>query len=268
MSRPVPAPRLAGFGLLVRIASVQAIASASMLAAAALAVFLSGQPLPMTVLVLVQAVLAGCLARVFGLPSWWQAIMACFLPAVLVVGGMGLPGWIWPLGLALLLLVFWRSFSGQVPLFLSGPRARATLAGLLPDVEGARVLDMGAGTGGVIASLLQRRPDLAYSGLEWAPVPWLIGWLRWRLRELRVDWRRQDYWCEDLAPYALVYAYLSPAAMPELARKAWSEMRPGSVLVSYRFAIEGMPADEIIPVGTGKGDCLHVWRFPVGSTLG
>lgn len=253
---------MSGIRLLLRLAVVQALSALSTLAVAALVVGLSGRVLPMPILVALLAASAWGLARGFGLPRWWQAIMACFVPAVLAAGTLDLPGWIWPIGLATLVLVFWRSFSGQVPLFLSGPRARTALARLLPHRPGARVLDMGAGAGGVIASLHGRRPDLAYSGLEWAPVPWLLGWLRWRLRGRRVDWRRQDYWSEDLAPYALVYAYLSPAAMPGLARKAWSEMRPGSVLVSYRFAIEGVPADEIIPVGSGEGDCLHVWRFP------
>lgn len=262
MSVPGPRPSLFGTRLLVRLASVQVIATLSMLAVAALAVALAGRPLPLPVLGLVQAVLAWTLSRAFGLPPWWQAIMACSLPAILAAGSLDPPGWIWPVGFGALVLVFWRSFSGQVPLFLSGPRALTVLARLLPHTPGARVLDMGAGAGGVIASLHGRRPDLAYSGLEWAPVPWLLGWLRWRLSGRRVDWRRQDYWIEDLAPYALVYAYLSPAAMPGLARKAWSEMRPGSVLVSYRFAIEGVPADEIIPVGSGEGDCFHVWRFP------
>ena len=56
------------------------------------------------------------------------------------------------------------------------------------------------------------------------------------------------------------FAYLSPAAMSALWRKASCEMRPGTKLLSYEFLIaEKAPDISIVP--TGRGAPLYVWHF-------
>jgi predicted O-methyltransferase YrrM len=50
----------------------------------------------------------------------------------------------------------------------------------------------------------------------------------------------------DFAQFDVVFAYLSPAAMPELWKKAQREMRPGSLLISYEFPIEGVEPNLIV----------------------
>jgi hypothetical protein len=57
-----------------------------------------------------------------------------------------------------------------------------------------------------------------------------------------------------------VFAYLSPAAMGALWRKASAEMRPGSILLSYEFAIADKAADLVI-TPTGRGPVLYCWHF-------
>ncbi|MBW8899209.1 MAG: class I SAM-dependent methyltransferase, partial [Massilia sp.] len=57
-----------------------------------------------------------------------------------------------------------------------------------------------------------------------------------------------------------VFAYLSPAAMGALWRKAKSEMRPGSMLLSYEFAIADHPPGLSIVPAPG-GPTLYVWFF-------
>ena len=71
---------------------------------------------------------------------------------------------------------------------------------------------------------------------------------------------RGDYEHLDFANYDAVFAYLSPAAMSALWRKAQREMRPGSMLLSYEFLItEKAPDLSIVPIG--RGPALYVWHF-------
>jgi hypothetical protein len=73
----------------------------------------------------------------------------------------------------------------------------------------------------------------------------------------RVRWG--NLWSTDLSCHDVVYAYLSPAPMSSLWEKARREMRPGSLLVSFRFMIPGVVPARTIGAG---GNCLYVWRLP------
>jgi hypothetical protein len=239
----------------------QVLAAAIVLTIAAAHVELAHATLAPAWLAGVHGAAALGLSRRLDLPRRWQAIMAGFVPALWLAQQASVSAWIWLAALVLLLLIYGGTFRGQVPLFLSGSAAHQVLIRLLPEHADARVFDMGAGIGSALAAIAARRPDVACSGMEWAPLPWLLGKLRWWMCGLRVDWRCRDYWQEDLGRYDLVYAYLSPAAMSRLAEKAKAQMRPGSRLVSYRFEIPGLAPDEIHPVGSGQHDRMYVWRF-------
>ncbi len=239
----------------------QVLAAATVLTVAAAHVELVHATLTSGWLVGVHGAAALGLSTRLDLPPRWQAIMAGFVPALWLAQQVSVSAWVWLAALALLLLVYGSTFRGQVPLYLSSSAAHQVLTRLLPEHSSARVFDMGAGIGSALAAIAARRPDIICCGVEWAPLPWLLGRLRWWICRLPVDWRCRDYWQEDLGRYDLVYAYLSPAAMPRLAEKAKAQMRPGSRLVSYRFDIPGLAPDEIHPVGPGRNDRMYVWRF-------
>jgi predicted O-methyltransferase YrrM len=98
------------------------------------------------------------------------------------------------------------------------------------------------------------------SGIELAPLPWLASWLRARASGSRARFIRGDYDRLDFGSFDVVFAYLSPAAMGALWQKAQREMRPGSMLMSYEFAVEGHPpALSLCLRGTGR--TLYIWHF-------
>jgi cyclopropane fatty-acyl-phospholipid synthase-like methyltransferase len=134
------------------------------------------------------------------------------------------------------------------------------VAALLPPERPARVIDIGSGLGGLVLALARRRPDCEVSGIELAPLPWLLSRLRARLAGSRAHFIRGDYNGLDFGRYDLVFAYLSPAAMGALWRKAEAEMKPGSVLVSYEFIIADREPDRRI-VTTGSRKILYLWHF-------
>ena len=203
------------------------------------------------------------------LPRWWWLIQLGFPLAVQATLALRLPAWGFALALLLCLLLFGAVFSSRVPLWLSGRRVQRSLVARLP-AQTRCVVDLGAGTGGIVLALARARPEARVLGIEWAVLPWLIGRLRLALAGYRGGWRWGSLWDADLRRVDVAYAYLSPAAMPRLWDKARAEMPRGSLLVSYRFAIPGVPPDMTWPVEGERDadDVLHVWRMPGAQTPG
>jgi len=80
------------------------------------------------------------------------------------------------------------------------------------------------------------------------------------MRRSRGHFVRGDYESLDLGNYDVVFAYLSPAAMPALWRKATAEMAAGALLISHEFSIPGIEPDRIVHPAEGEPP-LYVWRM-------
>ena len=131
----------------------------------------------------------------------------------------------------------------------------------MPESGPFHLIDLGSGFGGVLFYLEPRFPQGQFSGVEIAPAPWLISRLRARLRHSRVDFMRRDYARLDLGAFDVVFAFLSPAAMPDLWRQAERQMRPGSLFVSLSFGVDARPPDREIPLAEGERHTLYAWRM-------
>jgi hypothetical protein len=217
-----------------------------------------GEPAP--VALLIESLLAGGIGRLFGLERWWFPLNAGF--TLLVAAGLMLaidPLW-YLAAFAILFVTYWSTFRTQVPLFLSNREAVDALATLLPTERPVRLLDIGCGTGTVMAGLAGRMQGDRLRGVEIAPVPFAIAWLRGRLSRGAFSVTRDDFWCENLADEDVVYAFLSPVPMGALWRKVRAEMRPGSLFVSNTFEVPGVAPDHVIPLGR-SGRALLVWRL-------
>lgn len=223
------------------------------LAVAALASFLT---LPAGVWLLLHSLGATALAAALRLPWWWLPIQFLFAPALILVATLDIASEWFLAGFVLLTLIYWSTWRTRVPLYLSGPPVWQAIEARLPTA--GQVLDLGAGLGGPLLYLARRRPDLQFEGIEAAPLPWLASRLRARgIANLRLS--RGSFWHHDLRPYDLVFAYLSPAAMPRLWHKVRAEMRPGSLFISVEFPVPGVAPDEIIE--TGGRQRLYLWRL-------
>lgn len=207
-----------------------------------------------------EGIIAAAIGAAVRLPRWWLPINLLFFPAAFALLTFDLPAAAYLAAFGALVLFNAASACGRVPLFLSTARAATLLSTLLPRREGCRVLDLGSGTGSLLASLARVRPDCSYTGIELAPLPYLLGRLRARgTRALHMQWG--DFWHEDLSRYDVVYAYLSPAPMARLWQKARAEMRPGSLLVSNDFCVPGVAPAQTIAVGDRMRSTFYVWRM-------
>ncbi len=207
-----------------------------------------------------QAVLAAVLGSTFGLPRWWIPINLAFAPAAALVSGWSIHPGVFLVAFLVMAGVYWSTFRTQVPLYLSGTAACRELSGLLPADRPFRFLDAGCGIGTTVAWLSPRHLAGRFEGVELAPLPVALAWLRARLSGGLFTVRRADLWSLPFGDYDVVYAFLSPVPMDALMRKARAEMRAGSLLVSNTFLPDGPPPDLSIPL-PGRGRALHAWRL-------
>lgn len=197
----------------------------------------SGTGLPVALAALMQGAVAAAISRWRSMASWWLVIQFLFPVAVVVVHAFQVPPWIFLLGFILLLGLYWTTFRTQVPFFPSTRATWGAVERLLPQGRRVRFIDIGSGFGGLSMHIARANPDVEVTGIEVAPLPWLTSVLRARANGSSARFVRGDYDNFDLGGYDVVFAYLSPAAMPALWRKAQREMGKGALLLSYEFAI-------------------------------
>ncbi len=208
----------------------------------------------------IEGACAAVLGFAAGLAWWWLPINLLFLPLLVMSIDSSVPPLLF-LGLFCLLLVAnGAAWLQQVPMFPSSTRAADIVRCLLPGNAKFRFIDLGCGAGHFLLDLARSRPDGRFTGIEVAPLLYLLS--RWRsAREEAVSVQWGDFWRTDFSAYDVVYAYLSPVPMIRLWEKARREMRPGSLLISNGFPIPGVLPERTYAVGDGVRSTLYVWRM-------
>jgi hypothetical protein len=209
--------------------------------------------------------IAAMLSFFSGLAQWWLLIQLVFAPTLVVLLAFELPSSLFLGAFLILLLIYWSTFRTQVPLYLSSSKVWHAIEHLLPTQKtdsGFTFLDLGSGLGGVLTHLAKVRPDGSFVGVEAAPLPFLLSWLRIRLNGYRnslVNWG--NLWNCDLSQYDVVFAYLSPVPMEKLWLKARAEMRPGTLFISSTFAVPDQSPHETVLVDDLHRSSLLIWHM-------
>jgi hypothetical protein len=251
----LPTPR----GTLTQLVLAQGVATA--IAFSAVAVAGLGQiDTILPVMLVFQAALAAVTARLLGMSPWWITLNLLFGPALWVALSVDVDPTVYGAAFVTMLLVYGTgAATHKVPVYLTGRRALAELERWLPH-ESFSMIDLGAGTGRVLEFVARRRPDARLQGVEIAPLPFALAWLRglWGGYDVKL---REFQGC-DLSRFDIVYAYLSPAPMERLWEKVEREMRPGTLFISNSFAVPGVRPAHVVRYGVSPGAVLHVWRIP------
>lgn len=210
-------------------------------------------------LVLMQALSAVALCMLASMAVWWRWIHGTFPLAMFAMSMWSIPNEVYLVGFIMSLSIFWTTFRSQVPFFPSRPIVREKVAALIPDDQAARMIDIGSGLGDLSMHIADAKKQCQVEGIEIAPMPWFISALRAWCSKSSAKFTLGNYHELNFATYDLVFAYLSPAAMPTLWEKAKQEMQVGSLLVSYEFEIPN--AKPSFTIQNGSAPTIYVWEM-------
>lgn len=214
-------------------------------------------------LVLLQSMIATTLATCASMAIWWRWIHFFFPIALWLMSIAQVPNSVYLVGFVLTLAVYWTTFKTRVPFYPSRPSVWHALFVLMQQHsprKSLRMIDIGSGLGDLSMYIAQRRPNDTVEGIEIAPLPWLISKVRAGMQGSSVAFTMGNYEALNFAEYDIVFAYLSPAAMPNLWLKAKQEMGKGSLLISLEFEIPDALPSQIIHTGQSTPK-LFVWRM-------
>jgi SAM-dependent methyltransferase len=242
----------------LQAALIQLMSFVLVLAISALATSLAGIQFTVVHAAMLQSILAAALTW-RRMARWWPAIQFIFPLAVIVALAAQLPPIIYLGAFLIFVALFWSTFRTQVPYFPSTSAVWSAVESLVPVNQSISLVDIGSGFGGMALRLARSRPDATIHGIELAPLPWCVSSLRARLARSRARFLYGDYHHLDFADFDLVFAYLSPAAMPDLWRKARAEMSPGALLLSNEFSIPGIKPQFSVECDDGR--ILYAWKL-------
>ena len=211
-------------------------------------------------LVLMQSLVATVFSYVVRTDSWWRWIHFCFPIAAWVMFQWNIPNGLYLVGFIISLSLFWTTFRTQVPFFPSRPMVWQQVAKIIPQNSPVHLIDIGSGLGDMSLYMAKTRPDCRIEGIEIAPLPWMISYLRAKFFSSKATFTLGNYQSLDFANYDVIFAYLSPAVMATLWDKASQEMRSGTLLISLEFEIPGVKENMRI-IGNESSPTLYVWKF-------
>lgn len=251
-------------------------------------------------LVLVHSVLVLSLTIMARMNLWWWLIQ--FSLPWLWYGALLLEvnPWVSLATFVLVILVFANAFSNRVPLYLSNNVTRKALKRLVAEkfdsYRPVRFLDIGSGLGGNVFYMQQLPQVVVSHGVETAPIPYLISWVRQRFFELFISRSKasksdsipkdflaqndlaqaggnysvlspqilaRDLWKYPLIEYDLAYAFLSTEPMPKLWQKVTEEMPAGSWFVSNSFPVPEVEPTEIWQLNDRRETVLYLYQIGI-----
>ncbi|BEV08148.1 MULTISPECIES: class I SAM-dependent methyltransferase [unclassified Methylophilus] len=198
---------------------------------------------------LLHICLVSLLAKAAQMPVWWRWIHAIFPVAVLGMQHINLPATVYLAGFIITLTLYWSVHNTRVPFYPSFPATWRALHHVLEqhgDDAPLKVLDIGSGIGDLALFLASQRVHDEVSGIEIAPLPWAVSAVRALFSGTSARFTLGDYRELDFAKFDVIFAYLSPAVMPDVWQKVRAEMPAGTLFVSSEFPVPDMTAQRII----------------------
>ena len=216
--------------------------------------FLPSSSPNLAVLLVAEGIIAYFLSITFKMAYWWRYIHLLFPLAIWVALALQIPTGYFLLSFIFTGTLFWSVFITQVPFYPSKPEVWNAVSELLPGKK-LRILEIGSGLGNFAIRMAQLRPESCVEGIEIAPLPWMMSVIQAKFCTSRAHFRLGNYEKVDFANYDLIFAYLSPAAMPNLWEKALREMRDEGLLLSHEFPVPGINASQKMIFSSDQREC-------------
>lgn len=142
----------------------------------------------------------------------------------------------------------------------SSARARKAIMGLLDDVEGKRIVELGSGWGNLLLAIARRYPDKEIIGYELSPFPYIVSVLFKTLFRLdNIKLHRSDFLQADLSGADILVCYLYPDGMKKLKRKLVAD-GVSPMIVSNTFALDGVFPSCVVRISDLYNTPVYVYK--------
>ncbi len=110
--------------------------------------------------------------------------------------------------------------------------------------KGSKFYDLGCSDGHTLFEA--EKQGLIATGYELSLYPYLKG--LWKKKKLKssVKIEKKDFLKQNLQDADVVFIYLTSVIFPKLLPKLKKELKPGALVISYSFKIEGWPVHKTI----------------------
>ena len=144
-------------------------------------------------------------------------------------------------------------------LYVSTSRVRiSAFLDAVPMCAGQLLVDIGCGDGRVLRQV-HRKYAVSAVGYELNVLAYLKAKILCLGRKnIQIKWR--NFWTVDLSNADVVFCYLFPDVMRDLAAKLESDLKPGAVVVSCNFHLPGWSPERVLRPGNSlHNDPIYVY---------
>src|SRR3989344_4540091 len=155
------------------------------------------------------------------------------------------------LSLALMLFSFLFFLEGiliKVPFVPVSKKVLKDISKALQIKADSLVYDLGSGDGRVLFALNKEEQRAKYIGLELGLIPFFLSKIKNIFNWNKVEFKRKDFFKEDLSGATHIFMYLLPRTMDKLLVKLEAELKPGTKVVSATFKFSNKTPIESIPL--------------------
>ncbi|UCG21868.1 MAG: class I SAM-dependent methyltransferase [Deltaproteobacteria bacterium] len=130
----------------------------------------------------------------------------------------------------------------------------------VPMESGQLLVDIGCGDGRVLRQV-GRKYGVRTVGYELN----LLAYIKAKVLcfgRKNIQIKLRNFWTADLSEADVIFCYLFPDVMKDLAAKLKADLKPGAVVVSCNFDLPGfMPERTLRPGNSLHNDPIYVYRF-------
>lgn len=154
---------------------------------------------------------------------WWQISIILFLTIIFLL---------------LLLSMFWPPDSPWAPWWSTNKYVARKMCKLAKISSKDNVYDLGCGTGTALF-VACKKFNAKGIGVEIDPLRYWISKLKFKLAGLdkRVKVIKENFYNVNISRATVVFVYLVPRVLDKLRPKFIKELKPGTLIISYRYKI-------------------------------
>lgn len=140
--------------------------------------------------------------------------------------------------LFLLLSMFWPPDSPWAPWWRTNKKIARAMCNLAKVGKDDIVYDLGSGDGTALI-VASKEFGARGVGIEIDPLRFFVSSILLHSNRLShmVQIKRKNFFNEDLSKASVIFVYLVPKALERLKQKLLRELRPGTLVISYRYKI-------------------------------